>query len=71
MMPEKYETLLYEKKGHVLLLTLNRPDKLNAWSGRMENEFLQAVQTANEDREVRVIVITGAGRAFCAGGDLE
>jgi len=70
-MPDKYETLLYEKKGHILLLTLNRPDKLNAWSGRMENEFLQAVQAANEDRDVRVIVITGAGRAFCAGGDIQ
>ena len=70
-MPDKYETLLYEKKEHVLLLTLNRPDKLNAWSGRMENEFLQAVQAANENREVRVIVITGAGRAFCAGGDIQ
>jgi enoyl-CoA hydratase/carnithine racemase len=69
-MPE-YETLLYEKKGHVLLLTLNRPDKLNAWSGRMEMEFLQALEEMNSDREIRCMVVTGAGRAFCAGGDIK
>ena len=70
-MPDKYETLLYEKKGHVLLLTLNRPDKLNAWSVQLENEFLEALAAANADPEVRVILITGAGRAFCAGGDIQ
>ena len=70
-MPDSYETLLSEKKGHVLLLTLNRPDKLNAWNGRMETEFMQVVQSANKDRAVRAIVVTGAGRAFCAGGDIQ
>ncbi|MEX0683204.1 MAG: enoyl-CoA hydratase-related protein [Dehalococcoidia bacterium] len=70
-MSSSYETLLYEKKGNVLLLTLNRPDKLNAWSPQMEREFLQALEEANADREVRAIVITGAGRAFCAGGDIQ
>jgi 2-(1,2-epoxy-1,2-dihydrophenyl)acetyl-CoA isomerase len=70
-MPNTYETLLYEKKDHVLLLTLNRPDKLNAWSVQMEIEFLKALEQANADREVRAIVVTGAGRAFCAGGDIQ
>lgn len=70
-MGETYETLLYEKQGHTLLLTLNRPDKLNAWSWRMETEFLQALEAANADPEVRVMVVTGAGRAFCAGGDIS
>ncbi|HUF53123.1 MAG TPA: enoyl-CoA hydratase-related protein [Dehalococcoidia bacterium] len=69
-MPQ-YETLLYEKKGHVVLLTLNRPDKLNAWSWRMETEFLQALEEMNGDREARCMVVTGAGRAFCAGGDIQ
>jgi len=69
-MTGSYETLLYETKDHVLLLTLNRPDKLNAWSWKMETEFLDALEAANRDPEVRVILVTGAGRAFCAGGDI-
>jgi 2-(1,2-epoxy-1,2-dihydrophenyl)acetyl-CoA isomerase len=69
-MPQ-YETLIYEKKGHVVLLTLNRPDKLNAWSWRMETEFLQALEELNADRGARCMVVTGAGRAFCAGGDIQ
>jgi 2-(1,2-epoxy-1,2-dihydrophenyl)acetyl-CoA isomerase len=70
MMPD-YETISYEKKGRVLLLTLNRPDKLNAWSWKMETEFLAALQELNADRELHVAVVTGAGRAFCAGGDIQ
>lgn len=70
-MPNQYETLLYEKQHHVLLLTLNRPDKLNAWSGKMELEFLQALEELNADRDLRCMVVTGAGRAFCAGGDIQ
>jgi 2-(1,2-epoxy-1,2-dihydrophenyl)acetyl-CoA isomerase len=70
-MPNSYETLLYEKRDHVLLLTLNRPDKLNAWSVRMELEFLEALEELNADRDLRCMVVTGAGRAFCAGGDIQ
>jgi 2-(1,2-epoxy-1,2-dihydrophenyl)acetyl-CoA isomerase len=72
-MPEnpKYETLLYERRNRVALITLNRPDKLNAWSAQLEGEFLDAIGTATADGDTHVIVITGAGRAFCAGGDFS
>jgi 2-(1,2-epoxy-1,2-dihydrophenyl)acetyl-CoA isomerase len=66
-----YETLLVENKGRVALLTLNRPDKLNAWNWTLEREFLAALESLNADPSVHVIVVTGAGRAFCAGGDIS
>jgi 2-(1,2-epoxy-1,2-dihydrophenyl)acetyl-CoA isomerase len=65
-----YETLLIEKTGRVALITLNRPDKLNAWNPLMEREFLAALEELNADPEVHAMVVTGAGRAFCAGGDI-
>jgi 2-(1,2-epoxy-1,2-dihydrophenyl)acetyl-CoA isomerase len=66
-----YETLLVENKGRIGLITLNRPDKLNAWSRKLEQEFLAALEQLNADPAVHVIVVTGAGRAFCAGGDIS
>ena len=66
-----YETILYEKRGRVGLITLNRPEKLNAWNPRMESEFIDCVTRAAADREVGALVVTGAGRAFCAGGDIS
>ena len=66
-----YETILYERRGRVGLITLNRPEKLNAWNPRMESEFIDAVNRASTDREVGALVVTGAGRAFCAGGDIS
>ena len=66
-----YETILYERRGRVSLITLNRPEKLNAWNPRMEGEFIDAVNGASSDREVGALVVTGAGRAFCAGGDIS
>jgi len=66
-----YETLLYEPNGRILLLTLNRPEKLNAWSAKMEGEFIRALDAASADPAIHVIVVTGAGRAFCAGGDFS
>ncbi|MCH7999835.1 MAG: enoyl-CoA hydratase/isomerase family protein [Chloroflexi bacterium] len=66
-----YETILYERRGRVGLITLNRPEKLNAWNIRMEVEFIDVVNGAAEDREVGALVVTGAGRAFCAGGDIS
>ena len=66
-----YETLLVENKGRVALITLNRPDKMNAWSRKLEQEFLAALEQLNGDPSVHVIVVTGAGRAFCAGGDIS
>ena len=69
-MPD-YETILYERRGRVGLITLNRPQKLNAWNPQMEVEFIDAVSSASSDREVGALVVTGAGRAFCAGGDIS
>src|SRR3989337_2166821 len=66
-----YETITYEKRGRIGLITLNRPEKLNAWNPRMESEFIDCVTRASEDREVGALVITGAGRAFGAGGDIS
>jgi 2-(1,2-epoxy-1,2-dihydrophenyl)acetyl-CoA isomerase len=69
--PKNYETVLYEPDGAVLRLTLNRPEKLNAWNGRMESDFIDALDTASADPAIHAIVVTGAGRAFCAGGDIS
>ena len=71
MYTQSYEQILYERRGPIVLITLNRPEKLNAWSAMMESEFLRAIQAAGDDSEVRAIVVTGAGRAFCAGGDIS
>ena len=59
----------YEIDGGVALVTLNRPDRLNAWTGRMHTEYRWVLAEAERDKTVRVIVVTGAGRAFCAGAD--
>ena len=56
--------------GAVATITLNRPEKLNAFSGTMRQDLLAALQQAEADQDVRAIVLTGAGRAFCAGGDV-
>lgn len=66
----EYEDLLYEVKGRVAVLTLNRPDRLNAWTGAMEKSMKRAMAAAVADDDVRVIVLTGAGRGFCAGADM-
>ncbi len=64
------ETILTEQRGDVLLITLNRPEKLNAWNTRMGRELKQAIGDANTDAGIGAIVVTGAGRAFCAGADI-
>jgi len=61
----------YEARDAVAWITLNRPDKLNALAGDMREQFLEHVLTAVADDDVRSIVVTGAGRAFCAGGDID
>jgi len=66
-----YETLLYEIEDNVLTITLNRPDKLNAFNNTMRNEIIDALDHADADDEVRAIIFTGAGRAYCAGADLS
>src|SRR5262244_1322334 len=65
-----YETILYEKKGPVLTLTLNRPESLNAINPQMTEELHAALDEADSDREIRAIVLTGAGRGFSAGFDI-
>lgn len=66
-----YETLLEALDRGVLTLTLNRPDKLNAYTGTMGLEIEDAFRKADEDDAVRVIIVTGAGRGFCAGADIS
>jgi enoyl-CoA hydratase/carnithine racemase len=65
-----YQTLLYEPRGRVALITLNRPEKLNAWTLQMEGEFIDAVNAVAADPSLHVLVVTGAGRGFCAGADI-
>ena len=65
-----YEQILYEIKDHILTLTLNRPDHLNAFTPQMRKELIDALDRADADDQVRAIIVTGAGRAFCAGADL-
>jgi enoyl-CoA hydratase len=66
-----YETLLYETDGAIATITLNRPERLNTIVPPMPDEIEQAVIAANRDRHVRVIILRGAGRAFCAGFDFS
>ena len=66
-----YETIIYEVDNGILTLTLNRPEKLNAFTGTMLQEMLDAFDRADADDEIRAIIVTGAGRAFCAGADLS
>jgi 2-(1,2-epoxy-1,2-dihydrophenyl)acetyl-CoA isomerase len=65
-----YQHILYEARGRVALITLNRPEKLNAWTGVMEREFIHAVNRAAADQDFGAVVVTGAGRGFCAGADI-
>jgi enoyl-CoA hydratase/carnithine racemase len=65
-----YEQILYAVEDPVATLTLNRPEQLNAWTNRMAAEVRHALARAEADRNVVVIVVTGAGRGFCAGADL-
>lgn len=67
----QYTTLKYEVKNFILTLTLNRPEHMNAFTVEMANELIHAFNTASEDDEVRAIVVTGSGKAFCAGMDLS
>jgi enoyl-CoA hydratase/carnithine racemase len=66
-----YETIKYEVDEQILTITLNRPDKLNAFNGTMQQELIAAFDAADKDDNVRAIIVTGAGRGFCAGADLS
>jgi enoyl-CoA hydratase/carnithine racemase len=67
----EYETVLYEKKEGIIVISLNRPEKLNAINGRLSTDFLAALKEAEGDTEAKVVIIRGEGRAFCAGFDLS
>jgi len=70
-MAAEQELVLEERRGPVLVLTLNRPARMNAWTDALEDRYFALLAAAEADPEVRAIVVTGAGRAFCAGADFE
>jgi enoyl-CoA hydratase/carnithine racemase len=67
----EFETLRYEVQDRILTLTLNRPERMNAFTGQMCEELLAAFDRADADDNVKVVIVTGEGKAFCAGSDLE
>src|SRR5437879_11846742 len=69
--PMAYETIKYEVAEQILSITLNRPDKLNAFNGAMQKELIDAFDSADKDDNVRAIIVTGARGGFCAGADLS
>lgn len=66
-----YTEILYDVSGRIATITMNRPDRLNAYTGTMGDEMRAAMRAATDDPGVRVIVLTGAGRGFCAGADMN
>src|SRR3954447_7901254 len=66
-----FEQIRYEVADGVLTITLDRPDRLNAFTGVMARELIEAFDRADADDDVRAVIVTGAGRGFCAGADLE
>jgi 2-(1,2-epoxy-1,2-dihydrophenyl)acetyl-CoA isomerase len=66
-----YEHINVNDDGGITTITLNRPEKLNALAGHMRRDLAEALEAAGSDRSVRVVVVTGAGRSFCAGGDVR
>jgi enoyl-CoA hydratase len=68
---KKYETILYDKKGHVATITLNRPEKLNAMSIQLSYDCADAFGDAEKDVNIIALILTGTGRGFCAGADLS
>jgi len=66
-----YECLIYEVKDHIATLTLNRPDRLNALGGSLRDDLHDAITRSAADPDVRVMIVTGSGKGFCAGGDVK
>ena len=66
-----YNTIKYEVEDNILTLTLHRPEKMNAFTGEMMMEMIDAFDRADADDDVRAIIVTGEGKAFCAGADLS
>ena len=71
MAQANYQQIKYEVQDNILTITLNRPDKMNAFTNIMMDELIAAFDAADADDDVRAIIVTGAGRAFCAGADLS
>lgn len=66
-----YEAIIYDVQDRIATITLNRPERMNSFSQALLSEWADAIQRASEDDGVRVVIVTGAGRAFCAGADLR
>jgi len=66
-----FEQIIYEVNDRIAVITLNRPEVLNAWTTTMMSEIIKALDLADDDDHVRAVIFTGAGRAFCAGADLS
>src|SRR5262245_32895629 len=69
--PMSCQQILFDVSDRIATITLNRPDKLNAWTAQMDAEVRDALAAADSDPEVRVVILTGAGRGFCAGADMS
>lgn len=67
----EYQEIIYETRENVALITLHRPEKLNAWTPNMCEEQVNAIEKANKDKSIGAIIMTGAGRGFCAGADIS
>jgi len=67
----EFTQIIYEKDEHIATITLNRPDKLNAYSEVMVHEILSALADSRDDDRIRAVILTGAGRGFCSGGDIS
>ncbi len=67
----QFETILYDVRDHIATITLNRPDRMNAMGGPMRQELIAAFDLTDADDDVRAVIVTGAGKAFCAGADLS
>jgi enoyl-CoA hydratase/carnithine racemase len=65
------KTVLYEVSDAIATITLNRPHRMNAWTGRMHTEYRWVLNEANEDQKVRAIIVTGSGKGFCVGADTQ
>jgi len=66
-----YQTIILEKVDHIATVTLNRPERLNAFTHELSSELTHALEEVDQDEDVRVLIITGAGRGFCAGEDVK
>lgn len=71
MDPIKFENIVFTKEEHVAKIVLNRPERLNAITREMEQELTESLADINRDENIKVLVLTGAGRAFCSGGDVS